>query len=168
MATEGRDRCNFKLHRPIPFLSGRVDCQPDPAKKWTPYDFEATEVERQSNPRGTGNQVLQDLKQDFGLTARESISLQAVHSLGCARHNYVQSNKYVWFGSATDSTIGPEGTVKGLLSNIYYKYLNGEMYKRAGNGIGSRLERSYWVGDQLGRPVGGTGLVTGTLARLLF
>jgi len=101
--------------------------------------------------------VLQDLKKDFGLTARESISLQAVHSLGCARHNYVQSNKYVWFGSATDSTIGSDGTVKGLLSNIYYKYLNGEMYKRAGNGIGSRLERSYWVGDQLGRPVGGTG-----------
>ena len=70
VATEGRDRCDIKLHRPIPFLSGRVDCQPDPAKKWTPYDFEATEVERQSNPRGTGNQVLQDLKQDFGLTAR--------------------------------------------------------------------------------------------------
>ena len=101
---------------------------------------------------------LQDLKQDFGLTAKESISLQAVHSLGCARHNLVQSNKYVWFGSATDSTLVPgPGTVKGLLSNIYYKYLNGAMYKRAGNGIGSRLERSYWVGDQLGRPVGGNG-----------
>ena len=140
-------------------MSGRIDCQPDPAKKWTPYDFEATEVERQSNPRGTGNQVLMDLKQDFGLTARESISLQAVHSLGCARHNLVQSNKYVWFGSATDSSIRPDGpdAVKGLLSNIYYKYLNGEMCKRAGNGMGSRLERSYWVGDSFGRPVGGNG-----------
>ena len=41
----------------VPFMSGRIDCQPDPAKKWTPFDFEATEVERQSNPRGTGNQV---------------------------------------------------------------------------------------------------------------
>ena len=39
------------------------------------------------------NQVLKDLKQDFGLTARESIALQAVHSLGCARHNYVQVEK---------------------------------------------------------------------------
>ena len=38
-------------------MSGRIDCRPDPAKKWTPFDFEATEVERQSNPRGTGNQV---------------------------------------------------------------------------------------------------------------
>ena len=38
-------------------MSGRIDCQPDPAKKWTPFDFEATEVERQSNPRGTGIQV---------------------------------------------------------------------------------------------------------------
>ena len=79
VATEGRDRCDFKLDRPVPhdqnkilrfdakqkhiynhqvpFMSGRIDCQPDPAKKWTPFDFEATEVERQSNPRGTGNQV---------------------------------------------------------------------------------------------------------------
>ena len=72
----------------------------------------------------------------------------------------VQSNKYVWFGSATDSSIQHDGTVKGLLSNIYYKYLNGEMYKRAGNGIGSRLERSYWVGDRFGKPVGGNGSVT--------
>ena len=40
-------------------IPGRVDCQPDEAKKWTPFDFEATEVERQSNPRGTGNQVAQ-------------------------------------------------------------------------------------------------------------
>ena len=72
----------------------------------------------------------------------------------------VQSNKYVWFGSATDSSIQHDGTVKGLLSNIYYKYLNGEMYKRAGNGIGSRLERSYWVGDRFGKPVRGNGSVT--------
>ena len=75
-------------------------------------------------------------------------------------NKYVQSNKYVWFGSATDSSIQHDGTVKGLLSNIYYKYLNGEMYKRAGNGIGSRLERSYWVGDRFGKPVRGNGSVT--------
>ena len=74
-------------------------------------------------------------------------------------NKYVQSNKYVWFGSATDSSIQHDGTVKGLLSNIYYKYLNGEMYKRAGNGIGSRLERSYWVGDRFGKPVRGNGSV---------
>ena len=75
------------------------------------------------------------------------------------QNKYVQSNKYVWFGSATDSSIQHDGTVKGLLSNIYYKYLNGQMYKRAGNGIGSRLERSYLVGDRFGKPVRGNGSV---------
>ena len=80
--------------------------------------------------------------------------------IALTKNNYMQSNKYVWFGSATDSSIQHDGTVKGLLSNIYYKYLNGEMYKRAGNGIGSRLERSYWVGDRFGKPVRGNGSVT--------
>ena len=83
----------------------------------------------------------------------------------------MQSNKYVWFGSATDSSIQHDGTVKGLLSNIYYKYLNGEMYKRAGNGIGSRLERSYWVGDRFGKPVRGNGsvtLISGQTRKLVF
>ena len=66
VATEGRDRCDFKLDQPVPFMSGRIDCQPDPAKKWTPFDFEATEVERQSNPRGTGNQVEYESFSDVG------------------------------------------------------------------------------------------------------
>ena len=155
VVTEGRERCQIKLHRPLPFQSGRVDCQPDPAKKWTPFPFEATEVERHSNPRGTGDAVLLDLKTDFDLTARETIALQAAHGLACFRHNFVQSTKYVWFGSASDE-------YGGLLSNIYFKYLNGKMYKRQGDGIGPTLAggstwRGYWVGDKFGQPVGGNG-----------
>jgi hypothetical protein len=154
VATEGRGRCDVKLHRSLPFQWGRVDCQPDTAKKWTPFPFEATEEEKHSNPRGTGDKVLRDFKEDFGLTAKETIALQAAHGLAAFRHNYVLSTKYVWFGSASgdsgrDSNSG--------FSNIYFKYLNGNMYKRGGAGIGTELERGYWVGDRLGRPVGGTG-----------
>ena len=91
--------------------------------------------------------------------AQNKNNYQKTITKAITENKYVQSNKYVWFGSATDSSIQHDGTVKGLLSNIYYKYLNGQMYKRAGNGIGSRLERSYWVGDRFGKPVRGNGLV---------
>ena len=80
-ATEGWDKCEIKPHKDIPFQYGRRDCVPDPEKKWTPYPFEATDEENHSNAFGTSEAVLKDLKRDFGLTARESISLMASHGL---------------------------------------------------------------------------------------
>merc|ERR1719499_460265 len=82
VATEGIENCEIKLvNQSVPFMYGRRDCQPDPIKKWTPYPFEATEKERHSNPRGTAESVLQDMKRDFDMTAREAISLFATHGL---------------------------------------------------------------------------------------
>lgn len=121
-ATEGWEQCEIKSHKPIPFQYGRVDCISDLAKKWTPYPFEATEEENHSNANGVADDVLKDLKKDFGLTAKESISLMAAHGLQCQTHNYEQGAKYKWFGGWT-------------LSNIYFKYLNGKTYKR-GNPLG--------------------------------
>ena len=80
-AMEGREGCQTKLDRVIPFRTGRRDCVPEAEKKWTPYDFEATKKERHSNPHGTGIQVVKDLKRDFGLTARETIGIFATHGL---------------------------------------------------------------------------------------
>merc|ERR1719422_2564735 len=85
-ATEGWEKCEMKAHKEIPFQYGRVDCVPDPAKKWTPYPFEATEEEKHANPYGVANNVLKDLKEDFGLTAKESISLMVAHGLQCQTH----------------------------------------------------------------------------------
>jgi len=143
VASEGLDKCEFKLDHPVPFQYGRVDCQPDPEKKWTPYPFEATEQERHSNPRGTAKGVLDDLKRDFDMTARETISLMATHGLGSARHNYVQRAKYMWFGGHA-------------LSNYYYKYLNGKMYLD-GDILKPEFGRPYLIGDKFGQPVGGRG-----------
>jgi len=158
-ATEGWEKCEIKSHKSIPFQYGRVDCISDPAKKWTPYPFEATEEENHSNANGVADDVLKDLKKDFGLTAKESISLMAAHGLQCQTHNYEQGAKYKWFGGWT-------------LSNIYFKYLNGKTYKR-GNPLGPEswnhrgssgderrkggLDADYFVGDKFGNPVDGTG-----------
>jgi len=157
-ATEGWDKCEIKPHREIPFKYGRVDCVPDPKKKWTPYPFEATEEEKHSNPYGVADDVLKNLKEDFGLSARESISLMAAHGLQCQTHNYAQGAKYKWFGGWT-------------LSNLYFKYLNGKTYSR-GNPLGPEsfnhrgssgderrpggLDGDYFVGDKFGNPVDGT------------
>merc|ERR1719334_877092 len=158
-ATEGWDKCEIKQHKEIPFKYGRVDCVADPAKKWTPYPFEATEEEKHSNPYGVADNVLKDLKENFGLTARESISLMAAHGLQCQTHNYEQGAKYKWFGGWT-------------LSNLYCKYLNGKTYLR-GNPLGPEghnhrgssgderreggFDGDYFVGDKFGNPVDGTG-----------
>ena len=79
--------CEIKSNRQIPFRWGRADCIPDESSKWTPYPFEATKPERHSNPFGTGNDIVDDLKRDFGLTAAETISLMALHGLAPKGHN---------------------------------------------------------------------------------
>ena len=54
--------------------------------RWTEFDFEATKIEKHSNPFGTANDVIDDLKQDFDFTARETIALMSLH--GAHRYLY--------------------------------------------------------------------------------
>ena len=151
---EGRDKCEMKLPRPLPFRWGRIDCIPEKDKKWTPYPFEATKKERHSNTYGTGTQVIKDLKRDFNMTARESISLMALHGLATHTKNFEETTKYKWIGGIrTDNTSQPGvhwNLRKGTFSNMYYKILNGKMYKME-MGLG------FFVGDINGDPVYGTG-----------
>ena len=101
-AIEGIGKCEMKLNRPIPFRTGRVDCIPDEEAKWTPYGFEATKKERHSNAQGTGQQVVKDLKTDFNLTARETISLMSLHSLNAFGKNFELQRAYHWIGGIRD------------------------------------------------------------------
>ena len=101
-AIDGADKCTMKLHKRIPFRTGRVDCVPDEDKKWTPFPFEATKKEKHSNTWGTGTQVVKDLKNDFGLTARESISLMAVHGLSAFTKHWELGTQYKWAGGLKD------------------------------------------------------------------
>ena len=126
---EGLDGCQIKLNRPLPFKWGRTDCIPDESEKWTPYDFEATKTEKHSNSYGTGNQVVDDLKGDFDLTARETISLMATHGLNQRTINFDEVTKYKWAG----------GSDFGSISRMYYKMLNGKTYKTE-HSFGSHYE----------------------------
>ena len=113
--------------------------------KWTPYPFEATKEEKHSNPHGTGDQVLKDLKEDFNMTARESISLMALHGLADSR-NDEQFTKYNWIG----------GT-RYTFSNMYFKFLNGKTFWRGdADNFGGKNYPKYFIGDKNGNPVGGT------------
>ena len=117
----------------------------------TPYPYEATKKERHSNTYGTGTQVIKDLKQDFGLTARETIALMATHGLADKNINNEEVAKYKWIG----------GNKKGSFSNMYYKILNGKTYWKGATGMfKGGIEKfkypEYFVGDKNGDPVGGS------------
>merc|ERR550519_318543 len=109
---EGRQNCDIKLHKPITFQYGRVDCIPDESRKKTDLPYESTFTEKHSNPWGSGDQVLKDLKEDFGFTAKESIALMATHAVAPQDHNKKMVTKYRWIGAP-------------YLSNMYFKYLAG-------------------------------------------
>ena len=69
-AIEGRANCETKLERPIPFKTGRKDCIPEQAKKWTPYAFEATKKEKHSNP--VSNLTWQNFQVNYKIYYRNS------------------------------------------------------------------------------------------------
>lgn len=140
---EGLEGCQIKLNRPLPFKWGRTDCIPDESEKWTPYDFEATKTEKHSNTYGSGNQVVDDLKGDFDLTARETISLMATHGLNQFTFNFDEVTKYKWAG----------GSKFGSISRMYYKMLNGKTYEPE-HCFGCSY-KGFHIGDINGEPVDG-------------
>jgi len=105
---EGREKCDIKLHRAFFFKTGRKDCISDNPT----FPYKATKEERHANPWGQADSVLKDLKRDFDFTARESISLMAVHSIQPNGHNEIIAAKYRWIGLI-------------YLSNMYYKQISG-------------------------------------------
>merc|ERR1719250_51845 len=150
-AIEGENTCEMRLEKPIPFRSGRIDCIPDedPKVKWTPYPFEATRKEKHSSAYDTGANIIKNLKEDFNFTARETISLMALHGLSGGR-NSEQFTKYKWIGGKF-----------GSFSNVYYKYLNGKTFWRGNDDIfgGGYGELGYFIGDKEGNPVDGTAFI---------
>ena len=115
---EGEDKCYFKLFKPSVFKFGRRDCIPDESKKETNFAYEATDTESHPNNYGSAKHVVDSLQTDFGLTAREGISLMAAHATAGQHHNFRIPTKYMWPGNP-------------YLSNMYFKYLAGVgMYRR--------------------------------------
>ena len=148
MALEGKEKCLWKLQKPVPFQYGRADCVRDERLARTKFPFEATNEESHSNPFGEGRRVLEDLKMDFGMSARHSIALMAAHSIMPAGKNKVLAIAYRWGGSP-------------FLSNMYFKTLGGAKRYEMGNQLMLRtlvnnpkkMSDSPLLGDEFGRPL---------------
>ena len=146
-AIEGEEKCLWKLQKPVPFQYGRADCVRDESLGQTKFPFEATSKESHSNPFGEGKHVLEDLKRDFGLSARHSIALMAVHGIMPRSKNKVLGVAYRWGGAP-------------FLSNMYFKTLGGAPRYEMGNHLELRvlydqkhMNRAPMLGDEFGRPL---------------
>merc|ERR1711899_427078 len=144
---EGEEKCLWKLQKPVPFQYGRADCVRDENLGQTKFPFEATSEESHSNPFGEGKQVLEDLKRDFGLSARHSIALMAVHGIMPRSKNKVLGVAYRWGGAP-------------FLSNMYFKTLGGAPRYEMGSHLElrvlndqKRMNRAPMLGDEFGRPL---------------
>ena len=139
---EGEDKCYFKLFKPSVFKFGRADCVPedqDASLRSTNYPYESTRKESHSNIHGSARHILDGLKTDFGLTAREGVSLMAVHSTAAHGHNCRIPAKYKWPGNP-------------YLTNMYYKYIASIPIYRRYNGLSEKPDIFHTVGDRYGNP----------------
>jgi len=150
------DKCEINLSRPVPFRWGRIDCIPEESKKWTPYPFEATKVEKHSNPFATGTEIIKNLKEDFDFTAKETISLMTLHGMSRLTKNFEQFLKYKWIGGMRSDT--RDTTNRGIFHRLYYKTLNGKTYLGYGPSSSMVPGRTgkILIGDRNGYPVGGS------------
>ena len=147
---EGKENCYIKLHKPIPWQYGRADCIPDEDKKFTDFPYESTDKETGYNAYGSGRNIVDTLKKDFGFTAEEGISLMAVHATNRQSRNKMQSTKYRWVGH--------------YLGNMYYKilasaplYVSEELTSFMSPGLKQRAIDAFILrGDQDGNPLNGT------------
>ena len=129
---EGREACEIKLTKPLKFMTGRSDCQPDPTDPLQrTYVASKEEVGDgwkknfaifviQAKPRmfGDANHATDFFKNEFMMGAEHSVAIQAVHGSTHTAHIGV---KYTWFGS-------------GYISNMFYKMIANKPTYRFQNG----------------------------------
>ena len=140
-ALEGKESCLWKLEKPVPFQYGRADCVRNEEEAKTKFPFEATNSESHPNSFGQASTVLEDLKKDFGMTARQSIALMAAHGIATHSHNKVLGMDYKWAGNP-------------FISNLYFKTLASKPQYNLANGLA--VGGNGWgvlAGDKFGRPL---------------
>ena len=97
-----------------PFEETNIDHQACP--------FEAQNAEHHPNSFGQASTVLELLKEDFGMTARQSIALMAAHGIATHSHNKVLGMDYKWAGNP-------------FISNLYFKTLASKPQYNLANGL---------------------------------
>ena len=146
-------KCKFKLDDPktAMFKTGRSDCVPDHEglAEDSRFDYATMKEENHENPHENTGPLLDNVRKNLGMSARDFIALTSIHGL---IHPFQQGSigsKYNWFGS------GP------YLSNMYYKYLVNRPTYYWHNGFDMRSSDPtpdhnlypYAVGDENGKPV---------------
>jgi len=101
---ESRDACEFKLTKPLKFLTGRKDCISDDPEGRA---FVTTKHENHPKLFGDGNHIIDYGRNMFKVDAEHWMALQAIHG---ATHAAKIGLKYTWFGP-------------GYISNMYFKMI---------------------------------------------
>ena len=139
-------KCKIKLNKPLKFQFGRSDCIPSGN---TEHPYITEKEENHSNPHGNADEIVADVKNHLGMSAKDLTALTAIHGMINPFGHGSIGTKYVWFGSSA------------YLSNMYYKMLaNRPTYDVRGS-IGFDMKsnngehnlRPYSIGDANGKPV---------------
>ena len=83
--------CEIKLPRPV-FKYGRKDCTGGCTGFDSEYDFCSPASETHPDPHGNGTSVTAFFRDNFGLTAEESVALMGAHTLGHANEQVIVDN----------------------------------------------------------------------------
>jgi len=143
---EGRDACEFKLHAPLKFWTGRSDCVSLDADG---HGYKTGKHEVSPRMLGDAKHTTDFFENYFGMDAEHSQALLAVHG---AVHQSNVGVKYTWMGT-------------GYISNMYFKMIaNHPIYQFDQGGdfvFGStrslKMKNLYAKGDANGNPQPYTG-----------
>ena len=98
---------------------------------------------------GSTEEVLTFMKEQQGLSARDTLALMGIHSIvvhnGIPTHNEIEALRYMWIGTP-------------YFSNMYYKIITGKPIYDPKTFWHGRNDRrgTVSVGDADGNPIGGT------------
>jgi len=146
-------KCKIKLTAPVKFRFGRKDCIPDDTLA-APYI--TTKAEAHENPHENVGQLLDDLKNNLNMKAKDFIALSSIHGMIRPFQKGSIGTKYRWVGN------GP------YLSNMYYKILVNKPTYTWTNGFGINPTNlpsynfdPFAYGDAEGKPVATWGMRVG-------
>ena len=101
------------------FQFGRKDCAEKCTGPDQEYQFCSPASESHPDPHGNGESVTSFMKENFRLTAKESIALMGAHTMGHANEQISGFRHYTWAGPG-------QAFGKRKFDNTYYKLLTSE------------------------------------------
>ena len=133
-------KCKIKLNKPIKMQFGRSDCI---ATGGLEEPYMTDKEENHSNAHANIDEIVKDVHDALGMSARDLIALTSIHGLISVMGKGSIGTKYAWVGSGAS------------LTNIYYKIIaNRPMYRFAKGSIGRPMVNSQGAGNVYPAAVG--------------